>query len=246
MIYGTTCRPKARNTRGYTRQEIAKMAHGADERLQALIFTLASTGMRIEGAAQLRMKHLHKITEYGLYRITVYELDPHEYICFTTPEAAKAIDAYVDFREKQGEKVRISPEAPLFREDFYISDIDPDDLRARHPTSMRSEALGDLLRYRIQRVGIVERTPRQENQRRGRKRNLIPRSHGFRRFAITAMINKRINETIRNLLTDHNVKLDKNYYYPTEEEKLAEYLKVVDCDISYRAIECVCATRLLS
>lgn len=70
--------------------------------------------------------------------------------------------------------------------------------------------------------------PLQESQRSGQKRYPIPRSHGFRRFVITTMINKRINETIRNLLTDHSVKLDKDYYYPTEEEKLAEYLKVAD------------------
>lgn len=47
------------------------------------------------------------------------------------------------------------------------------------------------------------------------------------------MVRSRINETIRNLLTDHlltdhSVKLDKSYYYPTEEEMLQEYFKVVD------------------
>jgi hypothetical protein len=42
------------------------------------------------------------------------------------------------------------------------------------------------------------------------------------------MINARINDTIRNLLTDHSVKLDKPYYRPTEDDMLQEYLKVVD------------------
>ena len=178
--------------------------------------------MRIEAAAELRIKHLKYDDQYGLYKLIVYHLDPHEYICFTTPEAAQAINEYLEYRQRCGEK--ITPESPLIREEFNINDH----LIARHPKAMRAEALGDILRYRLQRAGIIEHIPLQESQRRGQKRYPIPRSHGFRRFVITTMINKRINETIRNLLTDHSVKLDKDYYYPTEEEKLAEYLKVVD------------------
>lgn len=100
---------------------------------------------------------------------------------------------------------------------------------ARYPKVMRPEALGILINLKLQRSGIVPPlTPLKEGQKRGQKRNPIPRSHGFRKFVITAMVRLRINETIRNLLTDHSVKLDKNYYYPTEEEMLQEYPKVVD------------------
>lgn len=67
----------------------------------------------------------------------------------------------------------------------------------------------------------------QEGQKPGQKRNDIARSKGFRKFVITTMINHRINETIRNLLTDHSIDIDKNYYCPTEQDMLAEYLKVV-------------------
>jgi integrase len=224
---------RMRNTRGYTREEIAKLLHFCGPRETALVLTLAATGMRIEAVSELRMKHLQYIDKYKLYRITVYELDPHEYICFTTPEAAAAINRYIEFRITNCEvNLSQNPDAPLFREEFNtneeIDSKDKDDLKARYPKAMRPEALGDIIRYRLQRAGIVDRIPLQESQRSGQKRNLIPRSHGFRRFVITTMINKRINETIRNLLTDHSVKLDKDYYYPTEEEKLAEYLKVVN------------------
>jgi integrase len=213
---------KADATRAYTMQEIALLLQYCGPRERALVLLLASTGMRIEAAAQLCIRHLQYNEQYGLYKVTVYHLDPHEYICFTTPEAAQAIREYLEYRQRCGEK--ITPETPLIREEF---DADVHFI-ARHPKAMRAEALGDILRYRLQKAGIIERIPLQESQRRGQKRHPIPRSHGFRRFVITAMINHRINETIRNLLTDHSVKLDKDYVYPTEEEKLLEYLKVVD------------------
>jgi integrase len=104
---------KANATRAYTRKEIADMLHGADERLAALILLLASTGMRIEAAADLRIKHLQYNEQYALYKVTVYHLDPHEYICFTTPEAARGINCYLEYRQRCGEK--ITPETPLIR-----------------------------------------------------------------------------------------------------------------------------------
>lgn len=71
--------------------------------------------MRIEAAAQLCIKHLQYNEQYALYKVTVYHLDPHEYICFTTPEAAQAIREYLEYRQRCGEK--ITPDAPLIRSD---------------------------------------------------------------------------------------------------------------------------------
>jgi hypothetical protein len=221
---------KTRNTRGYTKTEIAKLLKFCGPRETALVLGLTSTAMRIEAFAELRMKHLQKIEEYGIYKITVYELDPHEYTCFTTPEAAQAFDDYIAYRRRHGEKLsrEETPEAPLIREEFDTEANDENNLKIRYPQKMRPQALGDIIRFRLQKAGIVDRMPMQERQRPGQKRNLIPRSHGFRRFAITAMINAEINSDIRNMLTDHSIKLDKNYYHPTEEKILQEYLKVVD------------------
>src|SRR5437867_11231828 len=43
-----------------------------------------------------------------------------EYFSFTTPEAKHAIDEYLDYRERFGE--RLTPNSPLFREQFDIND----------------------------------------------------------------------------------------------------------------------------
>jgi integrase len=220
---------KINNDRPYTREEIAKLLNFCGPRERALILLLASTGMRIGAVPELQLQHLHKIERYGLYKITVYEGDKHEYY-FTTPEAAQAIDAYLDYRKRYGEKISSeeTPQTPLIREEFDIND----QLIARHPRKMSPEGLVDIITLKLERSGIVPLTPLKEGQKRGQKRNHIARSHGFRKFVITTMINKRINETIRNLLTDHSVKLDKNYYGKTEEDMLSEYVIVDDLTIN--------------
>ncbi|MFL6326423.1 MAG: hypothetical protein ACJ71J_02265 [Nitrososphaeraceae archaeon] len=52
----------------------------------------ASTGMRIGAIPDIRLEHLHKIEKYNLYQITFILEQRKSYICFTTPEAAQAIE----------------------------------------------------------------------------------------------------------------------------------------------------------
>ena len=102
--------------------------------------------MRIGAVPDLQLHHLHKIEQYGLYKIIVYEGDrQHEYYCFTTPEAA--IDSYLEYRKRHGEKIsrEETPEAPLIREEFDIND----QVKARYPKVMKPEALGVLINLKL-------------------------------------------------------------------------------------------------
>jgi hypothetical protein len=78
--------------------------------------------MRLGAVPGLDLEHLTKVKKYALYKITVYAGDEEEYICFCTPEAAKAIDAYLQYRERAGEI--LSPKSPLFREQFDVNDLE--------------------------------------------------------------------------------------------------------------------------
>ena len=113
--------------RAYTTEEIQKLLTKCDERMRVVILILSSTGMRIGGAINLKLKHLVKIKEYGLYQITIYENTTSEYYCFTTPEATAAIDSYLAYRERYYEK--LAPESPLIREQFNRNNPDS----ARNP-----------------------------------------------------------------------------------------------------------------
>jgi integrase len=87
--------------RGYTYKEISQLIGFCDERAKALVYLLASTGIRIGALPALRLHHLKKISpphqyHHQLYQITVYEGTREEYYCFTTPECAGAIDTYLE------------------------------------------------------------------------------------------------------------------------------------------------------
>lgn len=209
--------------RAYSREEIAQLLNFCNERERALILLLASTGMRIGAVPDLQIQHLRKISDYGIYQITVYAgWINDEHYCFTTPEATKAIEAYLEYRQRYGEK--INPDSPLIREQFDVNDLGD----VRSPKKMDRRILADLIRNKLHRSGIFEISKMIEGQTFGKKRNSIARCHGFRKFVNTTMIHAKVNDTARNMMLGHSTGLDKAYYKPKSSDLLDEYIKAVD------------------
>lgn len=88
--------------RAYTTEEIQLLLDVCDEKSKALVPIMTSTDVRIGSIPDLELRHISKIKEYNLYKISIYEGTKEEYYCFTTPEAAKASDTYLDYRERYG------------------------------------------------------------------------------------------------------------------------------------------------
>jgi site-specific recombinase XerD len=84
-----------------------------DERVKALILLLASTDVRIRAIVDLKLQDLVNIPTYDLYQVKVYSDSNQSYFTFSTPEAAKAINTYLSYRERYGEK--LTPKSPVFR-----------------------------------------------------------------------------------------------------------------------------------
>lgn len=209
--------------RAYTVQEIARILQYCDTRNKAIVLLFASTGMRIGAMPRLRLEHLTKIDKYKLYKVKVYAgSKAHQYITFCTPECTTAIDQYLDFRERCGEK--LEQKSPLFRPQFDINDLG----EVRKPRPLAKNSLIKTLAYTLHRSGVAPIETLKEGQRPTDKKKPVKKSHGFRKFVITTMINAKINDTIREMLVDHSIELDKNYYRPQEDDLLGEYLKVVD------------------
>ena len=89
--------------RGYTHEEIQKILEFSDQRLKTAFLILASTGIRIGALRTLRVGDLEKVDD--IYKVRVYSGDKEEYITFTTPECAKEIDTYLNFRKRHGELI---------------------------------------------------------------------------------------------------------------------------------------------
>jgi integrase len=89
--------------RAYEHEEIQKLTNFCEQRIKTVFLILASTGIRSGVLRNLNIRDLKKIGD--IYRITVYPGDNEEYFTFCTPETAKEIDTYLEFRKRHGEKI---------------------------------------------------------------------------------------------------------------------------------------------
>ena len=91
--------------RCYTHEEIQTLLNISDLRLKVTLLLMASSGMRIGELPHLICGHLERRGD--LYKINVYtgQKGKGQYYTFCTPEAAKTIDTYLQFRERCGEKI---------------------------------------------------------------------------------------------------------------------------------------------
>jgi len=65
---------------------------------------------------------LTRIPNIDLYQVKVYSVSKPSYFTFTTPESSKAVNTYISYRERDGEK--LIPKSPLFRDQFDRNDPD--------------------------------------------------------------------------------------------------------------------------
>ena len=214
---------RIKNYRAYTDEEIAKLLEIADERMRVIVFLLASTGMRIGAIPELKLRNFEKIND--LYKITVYENSPQEYQTFCSHECLEAIDSYLNFRKRHGEK--LGPDSYLIREQFDVRD----QFTTSYPRRPKIPALTFQLSELAFRCGIRKKEQILEGQRSADGSSLrkeVALTHGFRKFFTTQCINSKMNPKIRELLLGNKQGLASYNYRPTEEEQFNEYLKVID------------------
>lgn len=209
--------------RGYTTEEISKMLEACDERARAIILLLASTGVRIRAIIDLKLEDLVKNTEFGLYQVRVYSDSNQRYLTFTTPEAAKAIDLYLQYRERYGE--RLIPKSPLFRDQFDREDVAS--IHNAKPLKLRT--VERLISRTVEKSGIrtVERITELHSEK-GKIRKNVKLTAGFRKFFDTQLIYCRVEPRTKELFMGHSIGLDDHYFTPVETYVLQEYLKAVD------------------
>jgi integrase len=210
--------------RGYTRQEIAKMLEVCDERVKALILLLASTGIRIRAIIDIKLEDLTSISDHDLYRLQVYSDSKQSYPVFITPEASKAINTYLGYRERYGET--LTPKSPLFRDQFDRND--PDSIH--NVKLLKLRALERLIARTIEKSGLrtVERQTEVQYNEHGRIRKDVRLTAGFRKFFDTQLIYADVRPAIKEMFIGHSIGLDDNYFKPSENDVLEEYLAAVD------------------
>jgi integrase len=210
--------------RGYTREEIAKMLEVCDERVKALILLLASTGVRIRAIVDLKLEDLTSIPNHDIYRIKVYSDSKQSYFGFITPETSKAINTYLSYRERYGEK--LTPKSPVFRDQFDRND--PHSVYNVKPLKLR--AVERLISRTIEKSGLrtVQRQTELQHSEHGKIRKDVRLTSGFRKFFDTQLIYADVRPAIKEMFMGHSIGYDDNYFKPSENDILEEYLTAVD------------------
>jgi hypothetical protein len=177
---------------------------------------MASTGMRIGAVPNLRIRNLEKYN--GSYKITVYENSKEEYITFCTPECFKAIESYLQYRERYGEKLR--GDTFLIREIFNTRDT----LRSANNGNRKMSV--STLTKQLMEVG--EKAGLRVRGKSAADKKDIMANHGLRKFFATVCDSSKVNPEIRERLLGHNIGLALVYVKPSVEDIYQEYEKAMD------------------
>ena len=184
---------------------------------------LTSTGVRIRAIVDLKLEDLIEKPAFDLYQVKVYSDSNQSYFTFTTPEAARAINTYLRYRERYGEK--LTPKSPLFRDQFDRND--PASIHNVRPLKLR--AVERLISRTIEKSGLrtVERQTELHNEH-GKIRKNVRLTTGFRKFFDTQLIYADVKPAIKEMFMGHSIGLDDHYFKPSKNDVLQEYLKAVD------------------
>jgi hypothetical protein len=218
-------RPRAvASDRAPTIEELKRLIEYPDRRIKPIIYTMASSGIRLGAWDHLKWKHIIPLTngsdEVLAAKIIVYAGDSEEYYSFISPEAYSSLKDWMEFRSNYGE--RISGESWLMRDIWQTSNIRYGAKfgLATSPKRLKSSGIKRLIEQALWEQGLRSKL------QPGIKRHAWKAAHGLRKFYKTKAEQsmKPINVEIT---MGHNIGISSYYYKPTENELLEDYIKAV-------------------
>ena len=202
-----------------TVEEIKQILSYPDRRIKPAVLVMLSSGIRLGAFDYLNWGHIEKIEEKGQLVagiIKVYAGTSDEYFSFITPECYEALDEYIAFRKSSREKV--GNDSPLIRDLFK-----PDKLAKGEPhipRRLKSLGIKRMMEDALKGTGIRKALPE------GKRRHEFQVDHGFRKFFKSAC-EKQMKSLHVEMLMGHSVGLADNYYRPTSQEIMQDYLRAV-------------------
>ena len=205
--------------RAYTREEIDKMLIYADIREKAIVLLLVTAGLRIGALPDLLVKHLSPIHSKKceiIGRLTVYANTPGEYFTFVTPECYGIIQQYMEFRQRNHEKVQ--EDAPLIRNKIRQG-VPINAGSRRNPKRLSTSSMTSIVYRLLIKSGIREL--------KDTRRYDVKMDQGFRKFFNTMCKKSGVDIMHKEMLMGHAIGLDDNYYRPDPDDLLQDYVKVI-------------------
>jgi integrase len=209
-----------------TMEEIRKLCEYPDRRIKAIIYTMASSGIRVGAFNYLQWKHITPVSNSNgdiiAAQMLIYPGDPaEEYHTFCTPEAYNELKNWMQYREDCGEN--ISGESWVMRDIWQTHGMDYGAKfgLAEKPKKLDAIAVKRIIERALWEQGIRKPLPE------GTKHHEWKPAHGFRKFFKTKTEQVMLPLHVEMLL-GHDTGLSMSYYRPSAKTLLEDYLKAVD------------------
>lgn len=217
--------PKVRsfaNDRAPTVEEIQKMIEYPDRRMKAIIFTMASSGIRLGAWDYLRWKDIEPIFKDGRVvaaKVTVYGGEEDEYFSFMTPEAFHELEKWISYRKESGEIIDkdtwVMRQLWNTKEGYYHGIV-------TQPMKLKSSGIKRLIERNLWAQAIRKKSDIKNN------RYEFQTNHGFRKWFKTRCELAGMKSINIEKLMGHSIGISDSYYRATESELLEDYLKAID------------------
>jgi hypothetical protein len=208
--------------RAPTTEEIRKIIEYPDRRIKPLVYTMASSGIRVGAWDHLRWDHVLPIIKAGKLvaaKIVVYAGQDDEYFTFITEEAYTALESWMKYRSNCGE--HITGSSWVMRDLWNVTKLRPR-AQIQGPVKLQSIGVKRLVERALWAQGI------RNNLEVGRKRHEFQTDHGFRKWYKTQCEIAGMKPINIEKLMGHSVGISDSYYRITESELLDDYLKAVN------------------
>ncbi len=215
--------PRGRNyadDRIPTIDELEKILEYPDRRIKAIIYTMASSGIRLGAWDHLKWGHIRPIVQNDSVvaaKIIVYGGEDEEYFSFITREAYLALKTWMDYRVNAGEE--ISEDSWLMR-DLWDTQINTGTGLITRPKKLASTGIKRLVERAIWAQGLRKKLDK------GKRRHPFQAIHSLRKWYKTRCEIAGMKPINIEILLSHSVGISSSYYRPTEADLLQDFLKV--------------------
>jgi hypothetical protein len=218
--------PKIRkhaDDRGPTIEEIQKICEYPDRRIKAIVYTMASSGIRLGAWDYLRWKNIKPIIKNGnvvAAKIIVYAGDDEEYFSFITPEAYYELEKWMNYRKSSGEVV--NENSWVLRQLWNTKQGYYHHGKVKDPLKLRSSGVKRLMEDALWTQGVRKKEDLKRN------RYQFQTDHGLRKWYKTRCELSGIRSINIEILMGHSIGISDSYYKITEDELLRDYLKGIN------------------